>query len=417
MLKRALLALLAVAVLGVTAAALWYFRPWSPYSPAKLAAMQQPEQLPYAFRHMDEYFPALPVPAGDAPRPLPEQPESMEVTYTFEGRTRTLEEFLEETRTQGLLVLRDGVIVHEQYRMGARAQDRFTSWSVAKSFVATVVAMAVREGRIASLDDPVSRYAPQFAGSGFADVSLGNLLTMSSGVEFNEDYAADDSDIRPYFFGTFVMGRDADELLLPFQRSRTPGTDFHYISPNSHVLSAVLRGVYGKPLPEIISEKIWGPLGMEADAYWLRNRDDEEGLALGYCCLNARLRDYARFGQFYLEAFHGTGLGPEVLPGDWAGRLNQPASPNHGPGLEDYQGRGYSFHFWIPPDPDGEFMAAGVYGQYIFIDPARNVVIARNSADMEWSARQRESAAVMKAMARAFGVQEPVQEMEPARQP
>ena len=102
-------------------------------------------------------------------------------------------------------------------------------------------------------------------------------------------------------------------------------------------------------------------------------------------------------------------------------RLNRPASPNHGPGLEDYQGRGYSYHFWIPPDPDGEFMAGGVYGQYIFIDPVRNVVIARNSADVEWSARQRESAVVMKALARAFGVEDlesgvgPAPGMEPTR--
>jgi CubicO group peptidase (beta-lactamase class C family) len=410
MIRRVILALLTMVVVCASAAALWYYRPWSPYSPARIATMQQPEELPYGFRHMDEYFPSTPVPAGADSRPLPARAEPLELTYTFDGQSKTLEQFLEESRTLGLVVLKDGAIVHEQYRMGAEAQDRFTSWSVAKSFIATVVAMAVREGKIGSLDDPVRTYAPQFDGSGFADVSLADLLRMSSGVDFKEDYAADDSDVRPYFFNAFILGRNADELLLPFQRNREPGTDFHYISPNSQVLSAVLRGVYGKPLAEIVSEKIWVPLGMEADAYWLRNRDDDRGLALGYCCLNARLRDYARFGQFYLEAFQGEGLGPEVLPEDWVARLNQPASPQHKPGETPYQGRGYSYHFWLPPEHDGEFMAAGVYGQYVFIDPARDVVIARSSADPDWSARQRESAAVMQAVARGVGGEELRQE-------
>jgi CubicO group peptidase (beta-lactamase class C family) len=406
MLKRIVLTLVAAALVCASAAALWYYRPWSPYSPARIAMMQQPEELPYGFRHMDEYFPSLPVPAGEEPRPLPSRAVPLELSYTFDGQRKTLEQFLEESRTLGLVVLKDGAIVHEQYRMGAHDEDRFTSWSVAKSFIATVIAMAVREGEIESLDDPAAKYAPQFEGSGFADVALADLLRMSSGVDFNEDYAADDSDVRPYFFKAFILGRNADELLLPFQRDREPGTDFHYISPNSQVLSAVLRGVYGKPLAQIVSEKIWVPLGMEADAYWLRNRDDERGLALGYCCLNARLRDYARFGQFYLEASHGTGLGPEVLPEGWVARLNRPASPDHRPGHTPYQGRGYSYHFWLPPEHDGEFMAAGVYGQYVFIDPARNVVIARSSADAEWWARQRESAAVMQAVARAMGGEE-----------
>lgn len=399
MLRKLLAAASALVIIALVAGGLWYYRPWSDFSPAKIASLSEPENLPVSFRSMADFFPSRVVHSGDSRSPLPSAPAPLTLQYEYAGEEKTLERFLEESRTTGLLVLKDGVIVHEQYRLGADRESLFTSWSVAKSFVATVVMMALREGRIDSLDDPVVKYAPQFAGSGFADVSLANLLIMSSGVDFNEDYNADDSDIRPYFFDTFILGRNADELLRPFQRSRPPGTDFDYLSPNTHVLSAVLRGAYDKPLARIMSEKIWRPLGMEADALWLQNRDDADGLALGYCCLNARLRDYARFGQFYLEAFHGNGKGAELLPPDWAPSLNKPASEDHRPGGEKYQGRGYSRHFWLPPQADGEFMAAGVYGQYIFIDPSRRVVIVRTSADPQWTARQRESARVMQAIA------------------
>lgn len=402
MFKRIAVATVVLVAIAAVGAGLWYYRPWTPYSPARIASLSEPTQLPYNFRHMDEFFPARPVKAGNTPRPLEGNSAPLELTYTFGGHPKSLETFLHESNTLGLIVLRDGDIVHEQYRLGANDTDRFTSWSVAKSVVATAIVMAAREGKIESLDDPVSRYAPQFEGSGFADVPLAALLRMSSGVKFNEQYQAEDSDIRPYFFNTFILGKNADELLKPFQRDREPYSDFEYISPNSHVLSAVLRGVYEKPLAAIISEKIWQPLGMEADAYWLQNRDDDKGLALGYCCLNARLRDYARFGQFYLEAFNGEGIGNALLPEGWAQQLNKPASADHRPGGERYQGRGYSHHFWLPPQPDGEFMAAGVYGQYVFIDPARRIVIARNSADPDWTPRQQESAAVMQALAAAF---------------
>ncbi|MDF1821326.1 MAG: serine hydrolase [Alcanivoracaceae bacterium] len=399
-------ALVPLALLLVTAS-LWYYRPWSDYSPARIASLTKPEALPENFRHMDRFFPSRPVTAPQQTRALPGQSQPLSLSYRFGGTEKTLAQFLEESRTMGLLVLKDGEIVHERYLMGSDERSYFTSWSVAKSVVATAINMALKEGRIHSLDDPVQRYAPQFTGSGFADVSLRALLQMSSGVAFNEDYNADNSDIRPYFFNTFILGKNADQLLLPFQRSRDPFTDFDYLSPNSHVLSSVLRGVYQKPLAEIITEKVWQPLGMEFDAYWLQNRPGDAGLALGYCCLNARLRDYARFGQFYLEAFHGEGVGVKLLPAEWAPSLNKPASDSHVSGGEKYQGRGYSQHFWLPPEPRGEFMAAGVYGQYVFIDPDKRVVIARNSADPEWTERQQESAVVMQAIVDAVSEEAP----------
>lgn len=401
--------LLAAIPLGLLllAAALWYYRPWSDYSPARIASLTEPSALPENFRHMDRFFPSRPVLAPQQARALPGESAPLALTYQFNGKDKDLDTFLNESNTMGLLVLRDGELIHERYLMGADRESHFTSWSVAKSVVATAINVALQEGRIDSLDDPVQKYAPQFAGSGFADVSLRALLQMSSGVNFIEKYDDENADIRPYFFNTFILGKNADQLLLPFQRNREPFTDFDYLSPNSHVLSSVLRGVYDKPLADIISEKVWQPLGMEYDAYWLQNRPGKAGLALGYCCLNARLRDYARFGQFYLEAFHGEGVGAQLLPPEWAPSLNKPPSDDHVSGGERYQGRGYSQHFWLPPEPRGEFMAAGVYGQYVFIDPAKRVVIARNSADPEWTARQQESAKVMQAIVDAVSQETP----------
>ncbi len=388
-------------LLGVIAAASWYYRPWSEYSPAQMAVLQDPSEIANSFRNMSSILPSKSVPNGNEISEFVEQLQPLALNFSYNGANKSLDQFLDESGTTGLLVLKDGVMRHEQYRNGGSRESLFTSWSVAKSFVATVIVMAQKEGLINSLDDKAEKYAPQYAGSDFGSSSIKSLLAMSTGIKFNEDYVADDSDVRPFFFNSFILGKDPDGLLLPFKRSRDAFTDFHYISPNSHVLSAVLRGVYKKPLAEIISEKIWQPLGMEADATWLQHRDDEKGVALGYCCLNARLRDYARFGEFYLNAVKGKGLGATVLPQDWVNSLPKPATPAHKPGGENYSGRGYSYHFWLP-ERDGVFFASGVYGQFIWIDPARDLVIVKTSADNDFLTRYNETAAMFEAVSRFY---------------
>jgi CubicO group peptidase (beta-lactamase class C family) len=262
--------------------------------------------------------------------------------------------------------------------------------------------MAVKDGLIESWDDKAQKYAPQYKGSAFGESSLASLMVMASGVKFDEDYASDTSDINPFFFDSFILQKDPDSLLLKFSQSRPEFNDFQYISPNSHVLSAVLRGVYQKPLVEIIQKQIWEPLGMANDANWLQHKDDDDGQALGYCCLNATLKDYARFGLFHLEAQQGEGLGVEELPSDWISKLPVPASDKHVKGGDNYSGRGYSWHFWLPPNRDGVFFAAGVYGQFIWIEPARNLVIVRNSSDPAWTPRFLESEATLMAISDFF---------------
>jgi len=393
--------ILILILLAAVAAASWYYRPWSDYSPARMAVLEDPSQIAKSFRTMSSIVPHKRVHKADQASVFIEQLQPLVLEFEFEGLRKSLDQFLDESGTTGLIVLKDGVMRHEQYRNGGSRESLFTSWSVAKSFVATVIVMAHKEGLIDDLDDKAEKYAPQYAGSDFGSSSLKSLLAMSSGVKFNEDYVSDESDVRPFFFNSFILGKDPDNLLLPFKRSRDAFVDFHYISPNSHVLSAVLRGVYKKPIAEIMTEKIWQPLGMEADATWLQHRDDKKGVALGYCCLNARLRDYARFGEFYLNAAQGKGLGPSLLPEGWVESLPRPATAMHKPGGEMYSGRGYSYHFWLP-EREGVFFASGVYGQFIWIDPARNLVIVKTSADNDFLTRYPESAAAFEAISQVY---------------
>ncbi len=143
-------------------------------------------------------------------------------------------------------------------------------------------------------------------------------------------------------------------------------------------------------------------MGMASDANWLQHKEGDEGQALGYCCLNATLQDYARFGLFHLEAQQGVGVGVQELPADWISKLPVPATEQHVKGGPNYSGRGYSWHFWLPPNRDGVFFAAGVYGQFIWIEPARNLIIVRNSSDPDWTPRFLESEATLRAISDYF---------------
>ncbi len=396
--------LLLAAAIGFS---LWYFRPWSAYSPSQVAELQNSENYVEVFQNLDKYLPVRTISKSDTPRELPENPRPIITSYRFKGEEKQLADFLTDSQSAGLVVLKDGAIVHQSYRQGADDTTRHTSWSVAKSVVATSLFVALQEGKIASLDDKAEKYAPQYKGSAFGDTSLRSLLAMATGIEFEENYSDPKSDISRFFFDSFVFQKDVDRLLLPYKRTRREYTDFTYISPNSQVLSAVLRGAYGTSLNEVVTRNVWHPAGMEADALWAMHREGDKGVEMGYCCLNATSRDYARFGQFWLEAVWNQGVGKDVLPANVKNLVMMPASDKHEPNGKRYSGRGYSHHFWLPPSGDGEsqgneFFAAGVYGQYVWVDAARGVVIAHNAADLEWISRSREAFTVFRAITQHY---------------
>lgn len=199
MLNRILIGALALVLAAVIAGTGWYYRPWSPYSPASIRAMDDPDAYPQTFQRLDSILPSRPI-AATAPAPLPRAVTPLEVSYAWMGEEKRLETYLEEAGVIGLTVLHDGVVTAQEFRLGADSGTRFTSWSVAKTVVAVLIAKAMEDGLIDSLDDPAGQYAPQFAGTDYGAVSLRHLLMMSAGVDFNEEYSPErPSDVRPLF--------------------------------------------------------------------------------------------------------------------------------------------------------------------------------------------------------------------------
>jgi CubicO group peptidase (beta-lactamase class C family) len=314
-----------------------------------------PEERDSNFRTMETLFPAYVVRAGSRVRPLPP------------GRPLALaqaevDRFVADQDLAGLIVLDNGRVRLELYARGFGPTQRWTSFSVAKSVTSTLVGAALRDGHIASLDDPVTRYVPELAGSGYDGVSVGDVLTMSSGVRWNEDYADPESDIARMFATAPPPGMDPTVAYLRTVPSEAePGTRWQYNTAETNLIGLIVRRAVGRPLALYLSEEIWRPYGMEADAYWLLN---EAGNEIAGCCLSMRLRDYARIGQFMLDGGHAGG--EPVVPGDWI------AEATRAQRMLEQPGRGYGYQWWTLP---GGYQAQGIFGQLIRIDPERRLVM------------------------------------------
>ena len=316
------------------------------------------------FSNMERAFLTLPVPRGDGPvSPLPQGP----AMTLPEG----VADWIEARAVTSLLVLHEGRVVHEGYLRGSRAEDRRISWSVAKSFLSALFGIAVADGQIASLDDPVTRYAPQLQGSAYDGTSIRQLLQMTSGLEFDEDYLDYDSDINR-MGRVLALGGTMDGFAAGLTvRAAPPGTRWKYVSIDTHALAMVLRGATGRDLPGLLSEQIIQPLGFEAEPYYL---SDGEGVAFALGGLNVTTRDYARFGLMVEQM--GRYQGRQIVPEDWITASTSPSAPTPEGALQ------YGYQWWMPADSHaGEVFGHGIYGQYIYIDRARDAVIVVTSAD------------------------------------
>ncbi|WP_084965185.1 serine hydrolase domain-containing protein [Thermoactinospora rubra] len=289
------------------------------------------------------------------PVELRSAPRKLSVTYTYQGREHTLDDFLARTKTNGFLVLDGQDIVVERYT-GARRTTRFQSWSVAKSFTSAAVGIALGEGKIRSIDDPVDRYLPELARSGYAGVSIRELLHMSSGIAWDE--ARD----VPRLHAAAGKGYPIRKMAARQERGWEPGSRFEYTSMNSFVLARLVTKATGVPYHDYVERKIWRPAGMESTA---RVDGDSHGDSLGYCCYHATDRDFARFGLLYLRG--GKAGGRQVVPASWvrASTTPSPANPRYG------------LHWWL--GGDGDFMAAGFGGQYVYVSPRHGVVIVKST--------------------------------------
>ena len=329
------------------------------------------------FRAMERVFPYVTLPASDTPTPLPRaaSPRDLPETFRHEGQDVDVGEFLTRTETTGLMVLQDGEIQLEQYFQETKPTSRLTSWSMAKSVVSTLIAIAHEDGHIRSLDDKVSDYVPALAGKAYGDVSIENLLMMATGIDFDETYHKHTSDINMLFYRVFLLGASARDVVANRPAAQPPGERFHYISPNTQILAWVLEEAVGSPVSQYAGTQLWQPLGMEDDAIW---NLDQHGVELAFCCLNMTLRDYAKLGQLHVQ--QGVWNYQQILPEDWVFTATRRPEPWMAEG-HGYAERGYGYHLWTPANPDGEYFLNGVWGQTIWVAENPGVVIVKTSVD------------------------------------
>ena len=337
-----------------------------------------PERIVENFRSMPDIFDSREIPKGPKVLPLQERPQALPERFRFQGREVALDDWLADSGTTGMLVLANDRIAYERYFQGNGPQTRAISWSVGKSFVSALVGIALAEGAIRSLDDPVSDYAPLLKGGGYEGVPLRDVLEMASGIDFSEDYADPDAGINR-LGETLALGGSTNAWVAKLRRAGEPGRQHHYISVDTQVLGMVLEGATGRKLADYMAEKLWSRLGVECDGRWLT---DGTGTEIAFGGLNLCLRDYARFGLLYLH--NGRNLaGERILPQQWVRDSVRPGRDFLLPGRYEEEGQpnlGYGYQWWVPQSDEGEFMAVGVYGQFVYVNPARRVVIAKTSA-------------------------------------
>lgn len=331
------------------------------------------------FSHMEKVFWPRTISTSSASAlPLHESPPA-NIAYTYEGQKLTVDDLLARQRITGLLILKDGKIVLERYQYDRTAGHRLASFSMAKTVVALLVGVALREGHIASLDDTAEKYAPDLKGSAWAPVTIRNLLRMSSGAKWNDKVmpgvTTDGAKLAAESF--YQRGRGGASAVSWVKDVAYPqGTAFNYNSAETFVLGVVLRGAIKKDLAAYLSEKIWKPMGAESDASWLI---DSSGLEAANCCINATLRDYGRLGM--LLANDGMWNGRELIPKDFVlDATDSERQPDYLKPRKATPYFGYGYQTWLYPYRTRTFQARGLFGQELIVQPESKIVVVMTAA-------------------------------------
>ena len=334
-------------------------------------------KIVHNFSNMSAAFFNTPVPSSGSVVPWKVAEMALPQSFEAGGQTFQLAEWLERTATTSFLVVQDGTIVHEAYYLDTAPDDLRISWSMAKSFLSAAFGVAVTEGKI-DLDAAVDSYVPALADSAYKGVSVRSVLNMASGVTFDEDYLDFWSDINK-MGRVLALGGSMDAFAASLTgRDREAGTARQYVSIDTHVLAMVLRAVTGEKLPKYMADKVITPLGFEKQPYYLT---DSEGNAFALGGMNATTRDYARFGQMILD--NGKWQGERVLPAGWV----VASTLRSAPAASEPDGFDYGYQWWVPTESvrnGGDFMARGIYGQYIYVNPRNRTVIVRTAANRKF---------------------------------
>ena len=393
LMSKFLIVILAILVLAIVL--------YSPniYKLYKLATLYNEKSIAKNFISINKIFDTSnPISASEKPFVFEKEDFELPDSYEFEGEQLNLIEGLDHFHTDGLIILHDGKMLFEKYWNGNTKDSKHIAFSVSKSYLSALFGIAIEEGLIKSIDDSVSIYLDDFEGTGYEDVKIKNLLQMSSGIEFNEDYADPNSDINRFARAT-AKGSSFRDFAKTLKNGKKQGTYNHYVSLDTQVLGMILESVTDMPLREYLYKRIWSKIGTESDAYYIADKTGTD-MALGG--LNATLRDFSKFGQLYLN--EGSWDGEQIVPKSWVVKSHTPDAPHLMPNAGDLSSSewGYGYQWWIPGDPLTDYTAHGIFNQFIYVDPVSNVVIAKTSSNHRFRSEKEYSKAAHIAMFRSI---------------
>lgn len=328
------------------------------------------DNLANSFQTMYKIQPSKKISKGSEVFHFKKELQPLPNNFQFKEEKLYTDKFIEETNTTGLIVINDDKIKYENYFLGANENTLLSSNSVCKSFVSSLLGIAISEGYISSVNDPIGKYVPELKDTELEKISIKDCLQMSSGIDFDEDTDMSKMSI------SMLLGKPAIKYISKLKTSIKPGKVRKYSSINTEIIGEVITNATGYSLSEYLEEKIWKRIGVEKDAYWTLSNNKE--LAMGG--LSISLRDYARFARLYIN--NGKWNNEQIIPSNWI-KDSIDISEHHlrpGSNNDSYSAFGYGYKWWVPKGEEGEFMAIGIYSQWIYINPNRNVIIVKTSA-------------------------------------
>lgn len=333
------------------------------------------ENLAHTFQHTPEIQPTVKIGKSDVPFQFSKEEDvELAAEFQFAGQRYGTEQFIKDTKTSAMLVIKDDTIKYERYFFRGDETTVFASNSMGKSFVSALMGIAISEGHIESVEDVLGKYIPEFVGTELEDIPIKACLQMASGIDFDED-----TDMSGFSLRT-LLGTPAMKVIAKYGVQEAPYTYRRYLSINTEILGQIIKNATGQGLGAYMEEKLWKRIGAEQDAYWTLSNGTE--LANGG--LSISLRDYARFARLYLH--EGVYDGEQVLSKDWIRDSMDIRADYSKPGAnhDGYNAIGYGYQWWVPEGDRGEFMAIGVYGQFLYVDPIERVIIVKVDADPDF---------------------------------
>lgn len=339
------------------------------------------------FARIKDMYPTTLLTAAPKPYDFPVgEPLTLPDRFRYEDKEFGVADFLEITDTSAILVIQDGKVRFEEYFLTGGRNVNWLSMSVAKSFTSTLVGIAYDEGLIKNLNDPITQYVPELNGSAYEGVAIVDVLEMSSGAAWSEDYANPDSEVIR-MGKIMAIGGSLDEFTASIKPQRAPGTYNQYNSADTQALGMLVSRATGRSLTDYMQEKLWGPLGAESDAYWII---DDHNVEMAFAGLNATARDYAKIGELFRN--NGNWFGKQIVSQDWVRNATQSTKAHLLPGdnpASDYP-MGYGYQWWLMDGDEGEYSAIGVYNQFVYVNPAKDLVIVKLSAFSDYATMETE---------------------------